>query len=387
MEPRPVFLLSCILTLACSLLTTASSQNTACRSYKFTNGAVFASCTDLPVLNAFLHWTYNASTTKAHIAYRQTGVSTSQWVSWAINPTGSTMVDSQSLVAYHNSTGGSIRVYTSPITAYRTTLDEGELSFKVGGLAASYSGDEMIIFATVDLPAGGSSSKVNQVWQVGPMRDGNIPGIHSLTGDNVRSMSSIDFQSGQEVIGASGTSGPVGARNRNRNIHGILNAISWGVLMPAGAMFARYLKVSKAADPTWFYLHIACLTSAYIIGVAGWGTGLKLGSESVGVTHSVHGRIGIALFCLGTLQVFALLLRPKKDHKIRLYWNVYHHATGYTVIILSIINIYKGFECLGQDGWKRVYTGVIIALGALAVILELFIWVVVLRRKKSEVSD
>ncbi|KAL9663659.1 hypothetical protein QQ045_019050 [Rhodiola kirilowii] len=158
------------------------------------------------------------------------------------------------------------------------------------------------------------------------------------------------------------------------NIHGILNVISWGVLMPAGAMFARYLKVSKAADPAWFYLHIACQTSAYIIGVDGWGTGLKLGSKSVGVTHSVHGRIGIALFCLGTLQVFALLLRPKKNHKIILYWNVYHHAKGYAVIILGIINIYK-------------YTGVIIALGALVVILELFTWVVVLRRKKSEVSD
>ncbi|KAL9690576.1 hypothetical protein QQ045_010980 [Rhodiola kirilowii] len=131
-------------------------------------------------------------------------------------------------------------------------------------------------------------------------------------------------------------------------IHEILNAISWGVLMPAGAMFARYLKVSKAADPAWFYLHIACQTSAYIFGVDGWGIGLKLGSKSVGVTNNVHGRIGIALFCLGTLQ---------------------------------------GFEFLGQDGWKRVYTGVIIALGALAVILKLFTWVVVLRRKKNEVSD
>ncbi|KAL9670111.1 hypothetical protein QQ045_007662 [Rhodiola kirilowii] len=55
--------------------------------------------------------------------------------------------------------------------------------------------------------------------------------------------------------------------------------------MPAGEMFARYLKVSKAADPAWFYLHIACQTSAYIIGVDGWGTGLKLGSKSVGVTN------------------------------------------------------------------------------------------------------
>uniref|UniRef100_A0A7N0TUC6 Cytochrome b561 and DOMON domain-containing protein n=1 Tax=Kalanchoe fedtschenkoi TaxID=63787 RepID=A0A7N0TUC6_KALFE len=368
-------LLSCLALLAC-----VSAQT--CGNYKFTSNAVFASCNDLPVLNSFLHWTYDNSTRKATIAYRQTGVSNSQWVSWAINPSAASMVGSQALVAYHNSTGA-VWAYTSPITSYNTDLPPGNLSFPVSALSATYSANEMIIFATIDLPA--ASSKLNQVWQVGPM-SGATPGIHSTSGDNVRSISTIDFQSGQSTGGGSGSTG-LGSRIRRRNTHGILNAVSWGVLMPAGAMFARYLKVSKAADPAWFNLHITCQTSAYIVGVAGWATGLKLGSDSVGVEHSLHRSIGIALFCLGTLQVFALLLRPKKDHKIRIYWNVYHHATGYAVIILSIINIYKGFEILGQDGWKRVYTGVIIALGAVAVILEIFTWIVVLKRKKGEVSD
>jgi hypothetical protein len=85
--------------------------------------------------------------------------------------------------------------------------------------------------------------------------------------------------------------------------HGVLNAVSWGVLMPLGAVIARYLKVFKSADPAWFYLHVTCQTSAYIVGVAGWGTGLKLGSDSVGVTYSTHRALGISLFVLGTLQV------------------------------------------------------------------------------------
>lgn len=66
---------------------------------------------------------------------------------------------------------------------------------------------------------------------------------------------------------------------------------------------ARYLKVFKAADPAWFYLHIACQTSAYAVGVAGWATGLKLGIESSGVQYNLHRNIGIVLFSLGTLQV------------------------------------------------------------------------------------
>lgn len=88
-------------------------------------------------------------------------------------------------------------------------------------------------------------------------------------------------------------------------IHGVLNAVSWGILMPIGAIIARYMRVFKSADPAWFYLHVTCQSSAYIIGVAGWATGIKLGSESSGVQYTAHRAIGIVLFCLGTLQVYA----------------------------------------------------------------------------------
>lgn len=88
------------------------------------------------------------------------------------------------------------------------------------------------------------------------------------------------------------------------------------------------------------------------------------------------------------MQVFALLLRPKPDTKYRFYWNIYHHATGYAVIILSVVNVYKGFDILDPEKkWKRIYTGVIIALAAIAVVLEGFTWIVVLRRRKNEVKS
>lgn len=87
----------------------------------------------------------------------------------------------------------------------------------------------------------------------------------------------------------------------------MLNVVSWGILMPLGAMAARYLKVFKSANPAWFYLHVTCQASAYIVGVAGWGTGMKLGSDSVGIKQTTHRNIGIALFALGTLQVIILI--------------------------------------------------------------------------------
>lgn len=86
--------------------------------------------------------------------------------------------------------------------------------------------------------------------------------------------------------------------------------VSWGILMPVGAMVARYMKVFKSANPAWFYLHVSCQVSAYIVGVAGWGTGLKLGSDSPGVEQTTHRNIGITLFALGTLQVLTAPIHP-----------------------------------------------------------------------------
>jgi len=89
----------------------------------------------------------------------------------------------------------------------------------------------------------------------------------------------------------------------NWQIHGILNAVSWGLLFPIGAMIARYMRIFESADPAWFYLHVSCQFSAYVIGVAGWATGLKLGSESKGIQYNTHRNIGISLFSIATLQV------------------------------------------------------------------------------------
>lgn len=106
-------------------------------------------------------------------------------------------------------------------------------------------------------------------------------------------------------------------------IHGVLNAVSWGILFPMGVIISRYLRTFKSADPAWFYLHVTCQVSAYAIGVAGWGTGMKLGSESKEFQYTGHRNIGITLFCFATVQVNSGLpclspvvscLFPKSSH-------------------------------------------------------------------------
>lgn len=84
------------------------------------------------------------------------------------------------------------------------------------------------------------------------------------------------------------------------------------------------------------------------------------------------------------LQIFALFIRPQKDHKYRYFWNIYHHSLGYTIIVLGIINIFRGFDILSPEKkWKATYIIVIAALGVIALLLEVITWIVVLKRKSS----
>ncbi|XP_010936608.1 cytochrome b561 and DOMON domain-containing protein At5g47530 [Elaeis guineensis] len=363
---RPAILL---LPLLLSLVLPSSAQN--CVSETFSNNRLFARCSALGRLSATLHWTYHPSNGTADIAYRATQDS-SNFVAWGINPNSSGMLGTNAFFAFHDSSGV-VKVISDTLTSYTLSVRDSNLSFTVYSKEAEYSNGAYTIYATVDLP--GNKTTWNTAWQAGQVSSG-VPVGHATTGDNVLSKGSTDFLSGVSSEGGGNS------RLHRKNIHGVLNAVSWGVLMPLGAIIARYLRVFQSADPAWFYLHVACQCSAYIIGVSGWGLGLKLGSESKGITYHSHRDIGIALFCLATLQVFALLLRPNKDHKYRIYWNVYHHLIGYSVIVLSVVNIFKGFDILDPaKKWKHVYIAIIATLGGVALVLEAVTWAIVLKRK------
>ncbi|EXB38718.1 Auxin-induced in root cultures protein 12 [Morus notabilis] len=347
---------------------------------RFPNQKTFAACDDLPVLDSTLHWNYIPSSGKVEIAFRKSGLSGSRssWIGRAINPTSTGMVGSQALIAFQRS-DGRVSAYTSPLTSYGAQLQEGNLSLSVFDISASYENDEMFIFATVQLPY--NTSVVNHVWQEGKV-SGDVPAMHELSGPNLRSFGTVDFLSGKVEESKRDS------RATMKNVHGIINAASWGFLMPLGAIIARHVKVFEAADPAWFYLHVTCQFSGYLVGVVGWGTGLWLGAKSAGIENSGHRCIGITIFALATIQALVGgFLRPKKEHEYRVFWNVFHYAFGYATIGLGVFNVYKGLDILEPGKfWRDAYTGIIVSLGCVAVVLEAFTWYVVLRRK-SQRSD
>ncbi|CAI9778682.1 unnamed protein product [Fraxinus pennsylvanica] len=354
------------------------SHSATCQSQTFTSNRIYTFCNDLPSLNSYLHWTYEPANSTLSVAFIAAPAKPNGWISWAINPTATGMVGSQAMMAFKDSKGA-MTFKTYNITSY-ASITESKLWYEVKESSAEFSGGMMRLFATIVLPEKGKST-VNHVWQVGPSLTAGMPDKHEFQPANLNSKGSLDLLKGQSTA----SNGGGDPRARKKKIHGILNVVSWGIMFPIGIIIARYVRSFPSADPTWFYLHIFCQVSSYAIGVAGWGTGLKLGSQSKGVRYTGHRNIGISLFSLATLQIFALFLRPKKDHKYRFYWNIYHHGLGYTILVLGILNVFKGLDILNPEPrWRNAYIILIAVLGGIALVLEAITWIIVLRRKPGK---
>ncbi|GAV90063.1 Cytochrom_B561 domain-containing protein/DUF568 domain-containing protein [Cephalotus follicularis] len=341
-----------------------------CSTHNFPNTKQYAACSDLPTLNSSLHWNYHPSSHEVDIAFRHYGNSENRSVAWAINPTSTHTIGSQALVAFRKS-DGTLLSYTSPMTSYGTQLKEGNLSFAVHGVSA------LFIFATLELPS--NTTIVNHLWQEGPL-SGDTPMMHSLSGANLKSYGTVDFISGRIETTGTGSS----PRMTLKIAHGGMNALSWGFLMPIGAVIARFVKIFQVANPAWFYMHVTCQCVAYVIGIGGSIIGFYLGAKSSGIQYSSHQNMGIALLVLATSQIGIARFRPHPEDKRRLYFNIFHHSVGYATIALSITNCFKGFAILESlKMLKMVYIAIIALLGCVAVLLEAFTWFLVLRRKHA----
>ncbi|KAK6230756.1 hypothetical protein QUC31_002274 [Theobroma cacao] len=337
-----------------------------CSNHRFDEGKTFASCNDLPSLDCSLHWNYISSSQTVEIAFRQSGVDKSpRWISWAINPEAKGMVGSQALVAFRKD-DGTMAAYTSPITSYATQLEQGDISFRVDRVSSMIKDNEMIIFATLALPA--NTTTVNHLWQVGPLV-GDVPGMHRLSGPNVGSMGTLDFRSGKVVIDRTSS------RSCWKIVHGVLCTFGWGFLIPVGALIARHGKHFLGPRPAWFHAHIFCQCTAYLLGLAGGiiGVLLWLGVVGVGVEGGSHQYIGISLLCLGAIQGIVGYYRPIKEDRKRIYFNIFHYSVGYGTIGLSIANVFLGFHMVhfGIRTWPQLtYIAALSFLGFIALILE-----------------
>ncbi|CAI9764144.1 unnamed protein product [Fraxinus pennsylvanica] len=123
---------------------------------------------------------------------------------------------------------------------------------------------------------------------------------------------------------------------KNKKTHGVLAILAWGLFLPFGAIFARYL---KHKDPLWYYLHVVIQFIGFLFGIAAVVVGFSLNHRLHNYIPA-HKGIGIFILTLTILQVTAFFTRPSKDSKYRKYWSWSHNCKW---CLCKIICVKLGF--------------------------------------------
>ncbi|KZV57679.1 hypothetical protein F511_03139 [Dorcoceras hygrometricum] len=183
---------------------------------------------------------------------------------------------------------------------------------------------------------------------------------------------SFDFSSG----GADSIDDIPSSFIKDKTTHGALSLMGWGLFLPMGAIFARYL---KHKDPLWYYLHVVIQFGGFLFGVAALAVGLAL-EKKLHSSIPTHKGIGIFVFVLTILQVLAFFSRPSRDSKYRKYWNWYHNWLGRTCLCFGAVNVVVGIHLAGAGAaWKISYGILVSAVLITCVVLE-----TLLRLKRRE---
>ncbi|KAI9073214.1 hypothetical protein K1719_044823 [Acacia pycnantha] len=186
-----------------------------------------------------------------------------------------------------------------------------------------------------------------------------IPQNHHLSKHVDKTSLVFDFSSGSQ--------GSVSNNNliQMRKSHGIVGIIGWGLILPVGAIIARYF---RHKDPLWFYLHSVIQFVGFGFGLATVLLGLQLYSK-MQVHIPAHRGIGIFVLVLSILQILAFFLRPDKDSKIRMYWNWYHGWFGRLALFFAALNIVLGMKAAGAGSDWRIGYGFLLSIIIVAVIV------------------
>ncbi|KAM7504211.1 hypothetical protein LguiB_003115 [Lonicera macranthoides] len=308
-------------------------------------------CVKLSTLGAQFAWNNiilnNNSNSKIDIIFSAKMENDKGWVAWGVNP-GETaqMVGTRALIGIKNP-DGSMKINTYNVTSltrigFPFLPSKIELVVEKRDLVFQETIKHLVIYATIVLPTEYNISRLNIVWQVGHEVDELEPKIHSATLENMDSIDTIDLESGVvEVVGVN--------RQHLRMVHGILNIVGWGTILPIGVILSRYLKRFPCKYKYWFRLHASTQCVGYVLGM------------------------------------FALRLKPNMRDEFREYWNMYHHFLGYSLLAIIATNIFQGFAILRPRShkWEQSYIGILGALGLITLGFELVTWIKFIRLNKN----
>ncbi|XVF03813.1 hypothetical protein REPUB_Repub05bG0025300 [Reevesia pubescens] len=343
-------------------------------------------CKKLPTLQAQFAWNYHTTShnqTQLKVLIGTKLTTDTGWLAWGVNPHLPQMVGTRAIIAIKVPNQDTPVVDTYNITKdtkLHCKLQPSKIDVIVQYMKAEHTNGNFgyfTVFATLILHENYDITRLNHVWQVGYFAEGSEPKMHSTSLQNFDSKEILDLKSGRfHNVGQN--------RQHLRKIHGILNIMGWGTLLPIGVIIVRYFRQFPfKLELWWFTFHYSCQVLGYILGSIGWGLGLLLGHESNHYTFHKHRLIGICIFGFTTLQMLAFRLKPTRGDEYRKHWNVYHHFLGYTLLVMIPVNIYEGIKILKPDNrtWKWAYNGILVLLAMIVLGLEIYTWTKFLRMK------
>ncbi|GJN08796.1 hypothetical protein PR202_ga26752 [Eleusine coracana subsp. coracana] len=386
---RQTLLLLVVVAAAFAILPGRAVAAAAGRCTTSTLWKTYDKCIALPTQGATLAWTYDARNATLDAAFTGSFISPSGWVAWGLNPDRPAMTGARVLAAFSDPTTGAllalpfllspdVKLQSSPLVS--RPLDIPLLSSPSASLLSPSrtvrDGASVTIAVTVGLSP--NRTRLHFVWNRGLYVQGYSPTIHPTDASDLASHATVD-------ILTTATEASPTASAALQWLHGSLNALSWGLLLPVGAALARYLRPC-CASPAWFYAHAAVQATGYTMGAAGFALGLVMGSASPGVTYRLHRGLGVAAATAGSLQTLAVFFRPKTTNRYRKYWKSYHHLLGYGCVVVGVVNVFQGFEVMGLGGsyWKLGYCLALAALVGACVALEVNAWVVFCRKQEED---
>ncbi|KAL4193676.1 hypothetical protein AMTRI_Chr06g200720 [Amborella trichopoda] len=283
------------------------------------------------------------------------------WVGIGFSPSGS-MVGSSAVVGWLPTNGNGVikQYYLGGKSTPQVNPDQGDLPLDNSSLVLVSQSSRL--YLAFQLQTGMPRTRL--LYALGSPND--IPSSNARISQHQDMIStSIEYSTGT----SSTTSTPYTTLRRT---HGLLNLVGWGILLPIGAIAARFL---RQWDPLWFYLHLGFQTTGFALGLAGVISGFRL-YDKLAADVPKHRAIGISILVIGCLQVMAILARPDKASKVRKYWNWYHHWMGRGLVILAAANIFYGIH-LGEDkpkAWNVGYGASLGVLATIAFVLQLRMW-------------
>ncbi|XVF31982.1 hypothetical protein REPUB_Repub17cG0042400 [Reevesia pubescens] len=271
---------------------------------------------------------------------------TNSFVAMGFSPTGM-MVGSSAMVGWISDTDGTGIIKPYFLGGQRPDLvlpDQGNLTIVANSSSITLRSSRL--YLAFQLNTSQPLSRV--IYSVGQI--GVIPSSPGYTLSEHRDKVSTILNY------ATGTSASKSPHSRLRKSHGILNMLSWGILMIIGAIVARYL---RQWDPIWFYSHAVIQSCAFILGLSGVICGFVL-EDRLKADVSTHKGLGIFILVLGCLQVTAVFARPDKESKLRKFWNWYHYSAGRILIVFAIANVFYGFIWEKQEKDGMLDTGLLL---------------------------